>query len=226
MLYVVVANITQQYEALPLATLERAVCVKFVPAHDSIPAQLRTGSKVRSRYNGLVNYRREMKIPESARTIMSYTDTFTPLYSGDGCHFPDSTAAAIIKHIVDDAVTEIRGEAGSDVLPLVSVTGWNAEGSADKVNSRIEAVVSKQLAECRCVRDLLVLVAGFGAASTTHWRQVALNQQVLPRLVNPTPPPSVHTQICRFEVVRPGRSLGSVAQKSRAKPSERGSLYA
>ena len=167
MLYVVVANITQQNEALRPEALERAVCVKFVPAHDSIPAQQRAG-KVRTRYNGLINYRREMKIPESARTIMSYTDTFTPLYSSDGCHFPDSTAAAIIQHIVDDAVMEIRGQSGPEVLALASVTGWNAEGSADKVNSRIEAVVSKQLAECRCVRDLLVLVAGFGGASTTR----------------------------------------------------------
>ena len=118
----------------------------------------------------------------------------------------------IIKQIVDDAVTEIREQFGAHVLALVSVTGWNAEGSADKVNSRIEAVVSKLLTECRCVRDLLVLVAGFGRASTTRWKCVALIEQVLPRPVNPTPPLSFHTQICRFEVVRPGRSLGSVAQ--------------
>ena len=72
------------HEALTPATLERELCVVFVPAGGSLPAQSRPG-KVRKRYAGLVAYRRELRIPETGRTICSYQSRWVPCSETTAC---------------------------------------------------------------------------------------------------------------------------------------------
>ena len=201
------------HEAMTPATLEREFCVIFVPADASLPAQNRPG-KVRKRYSGLVTYRRELRIPEAGRTICSYESRWNPLFGVDGVHFREDIAAEVMKEIVDDAEADTRRERQLDpgVLVLVIAAGWNAEGTSDKSTSRIEAVAAKLLSECRCVRDLLVLVAGFGRASIVRWQCVAPSQEVLPRPGNT----GTRHVTRRFHLVRAKPSFGSIVRQGEA----------
>ena len=95
---------------------------------------------------------------------------------------------------------------------LVIAAGRNAEGTSDKSTSRIEAVAAKLLSECRCVRDLLVLVAGFGRASIARWQCVAPRQEVLLRPGNT----GTRHVTRRFHVVRAKPSSGSIVRQGEA----------
>ena len=120
----------------------RKVSVIFISAAESLPRQ--GFGKLDERFRALLQYRKELCIPETTRPIMSYTDAFPNLYGKDRCHFSAAVAARAFLEMVTDAVKHVRTISG-DPQPIVVVVcaGWNAEPT--KGHSRLEAFVAKQL---------------------------------------------------------------------------------
>ena len=58
----------------PVRLGARKVSVIFIPAAESLPCQ--DSGKLEERFRALLQYRKELRIPETTRPIMSYTDAF------------------------------------------------------------------------------------------------------------------------------------------------------
>ena len=106
----------------------RKVSVIFIPAAESLPRQ-GTG-KLEQRFRALLHFREELRIPETARPIMCYTDAFPQLYGKDKCHFSADVAETAFLKIVTDAVKHMRTIPGNPQRIVVVVcAGWNAPGN-------------------------------------------------------------------------------------------------
>ena len=119
----------------------------FVKAEDSIPWT----TSIAKRYKAMVQYRKDLELPETSFTIMSLSEEFNSvgLYGKDNpTHFTPEIAAAAFNRIVDKAVDEALMDVSRNDCPLVIVVvaGWNAE--RHELSSNKEALCGKHLSLC------------------------------------------------------------------------------
>jgi len=123
-----------------------------IRAEDSIGREVSKKMKSKYKYVNLLRYRGDMSVPQTRRSIASYSAEFPELYgTDDPLHFKREIAAEVFRRIIADGLADMCLDPSERAVLVCA--GWNAE--PNKVSSMCEAFCLRHLLECKGVGDIV-----------------------------------------------------------------------